>query len=474
MRNIFKRDRDPFAADRFGGMVRSVRTRERKHMKHWWQWALLGFFILVVAGAGYGTWLYYDTQCKISCKGIELPETEEQEPFNALLIGSDSRKDLTPEEQLAFGAAPVPGQRADTLILAHVDPEEQFVTMVQFPRDLFVPVAGEGEAKINSALEGGPRQVVETVKQLTGLEINRYVIVNIAGFRDLVDSIGGVDICITEPIPFDPNTGLEVPEPGLIHFDGVKALRFVRSRRFATGDFERIQNQQKFLSAALNKVTSAGTFLNPLRLNRLADVAGDNVRADRGSTILGLRDLLSRFRAIDPEKYEAYTAPNLGVGTAGEQSIVVPDDEALDIMFEALQNNESPQSFDGVPDIDPADVKIGVYNGTFEEGLAAAAQEDLIEATDTLSGSPVQVVDVTDARSRNYKDTVIRYESGAREKAELVGAVIPGAVLEEIDRTRPGTDVEVIVGSRPFEIKRLIQLQPIPIPPPTEPPPECR
>ena len=147
MRNIFKKDRDPFAADRFGGIVRGVRTRERKHMKHWWQWALLGFFVLVIVGAGYGVWKYYDIQCKISCRGPDLPDPDGS--FNALLIGSDSRENLTPEEQLAFGAAPVPGQRADTLILAHVDPEEQFVTMVQFPRDLFVPVPWEGEAKIN-------------------------------------------------------------------------------------------------------------------------------------------------------------------------------------------------------------------------------------------------------------------------------------------------------------------------------------
>lgn len=475
MRNPFKRGRDPFAPGAYSDVIRSVRTRERKHMRHWWQWALLAFFALVVAAAGYGIWKYYDTQCKISCGGIDLPDPREREPFNALLIGSDSRKNLTPQEQEAFGAAPVPGQRADTIILAHVDPEAQFVTMAQFPRDLFVEVAGRGTAKINSSLEGGPRRVVETVEALTGLEINRYVIINIAGFRDLVDAIGGVDVCIREPIPFDPNTGLEVEQPGIVHFNGIDALSFVRSRHFTTGDFERIQNQQIFLSAAFDKVTSLGTFLNPARLNRLADVAGENVRADKGSTILGLQSLLSRFRALNPGHYEAYTVPHLGIGRSDDgQSIVLPDEEAMELMFDAMAANQSPQAFDGVPDIDPAEVKLGVYNGTFEDGVASVAADALVEATDSLSGDPVTIVEIENADRFGYKRTVIRYTAETKPEAELVSAVAPGVILKEVERLKPGVDVEVIVGAREFETKRLVQLTPIPIPPPSEPPPECR
>ncbi len=100
---------------------------------------------------------------------------------------------------------------------------------------------------------------------MTGIDINKYAQVNIAGFRDLVDAVEGVDICIAEPIPFDTATGIEVTEDevGMVHFDGDRAIRFVRSRKvFGGGDFDRIQNQQKFLSAALSKITSPATFLD--------------------------------------------------------------------------------------------------------------------------------------------------------------------------------------------------------------------
>src|SRR5919106_3262701 len=311
MRNPFKRDPDPFAAGRYSDMFRSVRTRHRKHMRHWWQWALLLVFVGIAGTSGYFTWLYYHTQGKIKVAPEDVTPEREGDPFNVLLVGSDSRKGLTAQEQFEFGANPVPGERADTLILAHVDPETDHVIMVQFPRDLYIEIPGESKNRINSALALGRNRLVQTVEQLTGLEINKYAQVNIAGFKELVDDIGGVDVCVPEPIPFDPQTGIEIPEPGMIHFDGEKALRFVRSRRFPTGDFARIQNQQKFLAAAINKIVSLETVVNPGRIKRLLDVAGNKVRTTE--SIKGLYDLGQRFRQFNPEDYEAYVAPNFGV-----------------------------------------------------------------------------------------------------------------------------------------------------------------
>lgn len=261
MRKLFRREPDPFAPTKYSGIVRGYRERKRKHMRHWWQWAVLGVLLVFVIGGTYGTWLYYSTQGKIQeeFEGVEKPD--ETQPFNALLVGSDSREGLTDAEQLDLGARAVGGERADTLILAHIDPANDHIIMVQFPRDLWVPIPGLGENKINAALEGGAERLIQTVKDLSGLEVNKYLQVNIAGFRDLVDAIGGVDICITEAIPFDSNTGIEITEDelGMVHFDGDRAIRFVRSRNFETGDFERIQNQQKFVAAAINKVTSTST-----------------------------------------------------------------------------------------------------------------------------------------------------------------------------------------------------------------------
>jgi LCP family protein required for cell wall assembly len=443
-------------------------------MRHWWQWALLAVFVTIAGTSGYFTWLYYHTQGKIK---VDLPGVRpesEGRPFNVLLVGSDSRAGLSEEEQFELGANPVGGERADTLILAHVDPDTDHVIMVQFPRDLYVDIPGQSKNRINAALQLGRNRLVQTVEQLTGLEVNRYAQVNIAGFKELVDAIGGVRVCIPEPIPFDPNTGIEIPpeEVGMVHFDGDRALRFVRSRRFVTGDFQRIQNQQKFLAAAINKLVSLETIFNPGRIKRLLDVAGHNVRTTE--SIKGLYDLGQRFRQFNPEDYEAYVAPNFGVGAAGELSIVVPDYRTMEMMFDAIGRNESPADADGVPAIDPTTIRVGVYNGTFQEGRAAIAAERLQEATDTGGGGvTIPGGEIANAGRFNHRGVTVRYEPRAEQMAELVAAALPGAELDR-GRTDDDVDVAVIVGKGRVRTRQITQILPIPIPRPTALPPECR
>ncbi|MFN2524878.1 MAG: LCP family protein [Actinomycetota bacterium] len=479
MGRFFKREPDPFAAGRYSGILRGMAKRESAHFPHWWQRALIGVLAVLLIATAYGLWLYIRLD-----RGLKDPdspkliETEEGEPFTALLVGSDSRTGLTAEEQFALGAAAVAGERADTLIIAHVEPATNKLIMVQFPRDLYVPILDEGEDRINSALLEGPRHLVTAVSELTGLAINKYVQVNIAGFRDLVDAIDGVDVCIEEPIPFDPQTGIEIPpeEVGLVHFDGERALRFVRSRHFPTGDFARIQNQQKFLAAAIDKLTSVSTLLDPLKLGRLVDIAGANVKTDVSTTPNGLRRLLDRFRSFDPEHYEAYIAPNLGT-TASPQgaSVVAPHMEALELMFDAIANEESPAAFDGIPDIDISKVSVGVYNGTEGAGVAEAAADELVAATSNGTG-PVTIADgaISNWARTDFARTVILYRAGQREAAEVVQAAVPEAELREARRRLPhGTDVAVIVGEG-FETKPIIQLVPLDLPQPAALPRECR
>ena len=233
MRNPFSRKKS--TPKDFTGMIRS--THERPHRLSFFRrrWVLITLAILLVLGgaAGYVLYSYFklqgDVQKELPDISVRPEPTEEgEQPFNVLLVGSDSREGLTEQEQLDLAAGDVGGERADTLILGHIDPETQKVIMVQFPRDLYVPVADGGKSKINETLEAGNNNLVKTVKDLTGLEIHHYAKVNIAGFRDLVDAIGGVEVCIPESIPFDPQTGIEIPdeEVGMVEFDGDRALRF--------------------------------------------------------------------------------------------------------------------------------------------------------------------------------------------------------------------------------------------------------
>jgi LCP family protein required for cell wall assembly len=484
--------RNPFARKKKGtsdlsGVILSVRTRERKRLA--WlrkKWVWIPLVILIVLGgiAGYGLWYYYSLQgdIQIEIAPVEPPKDEKQ-PFNALLVGSDSRAGLTEEEQVDLGAeaetsagVTVTGERADTLIVAHVDPESNRVTMVQFPRDLYVALAAGGHGKINSALTSSKADLVSTVENLTGLNINVYAQVNIAGFRDLVDAIDGVDVCIPEPIPFDPATGIEVtPEQvGMVHFDGDRALRFVRSRKvFGEGDFARIQNQQKFLSAAVTKITSLRTFVSFTKLLDIKRAAGKNLKIDSNTDLRELYRLMQRFRSFDPDHYEAYTAPNLGVSENEAGSVVIPDEPTMHAMFDAIIHNESPMTANTAPaGVDPGDIVIGVFNGAnHDKVIAAPAAEQLTKATE-IADRRIDVVEVSNADRDGLPKTIVRYEDGDQKKAQLIAAAIPGAVVRRAD-IEGGLDVEVVVGKH-FQTKKLLRITPIELPVPGDLPEACR
>jgi len=483
--SFFRKKKNNTPAARYSDVFRSARERERKHFRHRWQWILLAVVVLIAGIAGYLVYYYYSLQGDVQTDVPSVEPAEDREdPFNVLLVGSDSREGLTEKQKLELGAGDVEGggeaERADTLIVAHIDPETSRVTMVQFPRDLWVPV-GKGKNKINTALMGGPDQIVKTIEDLTGLSINHYVQVNIAGFRDLIESIGGVEVCVPEPIPFDEQTGLEVTEEqvGMVRFDGDDALRFVRSRNFETGDFERIQNQQKFIAAALDKVLSSSTLLRPGRVNALADVARKNVEIDHNTTLKGLAEIGNKLRNFDPDTYEAYTAPNLGTGeeTANgvEVSVVVADRDTMDVMFGAIRANESPAEADGVPGIAPQTVRVGVYNGVGLDRAVARPAARQLEAATTVGEEHVEIVEVANAKNFRFKGTTIvanSKEPEAERMAELMAAALPGAEVE-VGKTKPDVDVAVIVGRGKFRTKKITQILPIPIPKPGDLPEVC-
>lgn len=268
----------------------------------------------------------------------------------ALLVGSDSREGLTEEEQERLGAqdvnpdgTPITGERADTLILVRVDPAEEHITMVQFPRDLFVTFPDGSTGKVNAALDRGRPFLVETIERLTGLDLNQYAQVNIAGFRDLIDAIGGVDVCFPEPIAFDPSTGFEITatEVGMVHLDGERALRFVRTRKaFAEGDFARIANQQKVLTAAIAKAASVSTLLRPDRVGDLFDAVKNSVKTDSYSSFGDLRALGERFKVLTDDKVDAYVVPNLGTGINEAGDVVLPAERKMELLFGALGSED--------------------------------------------------------------------------------------------------------------------------------------
>lgn len=234
---------------------------------------------------------------------------------NYLLVGSDSRDvqdlidaGLNPEAFEDGG-----GQRSDTLlILRFADDGAQ---MMSIPRDLYVPIAGtDGSAKINSAYNGGPTRLIQTIQSSLGIPIHHYMEVDFVSFAGLVDSLGGVTIDFPNPA-FDRNSGLDVQQAGPVELDGPQALAYVRSRhlvevvggverRDATADLGRVQRQQQFLSAVFGKL---GESKNPITLARAANAASDGLRIDDSMSLVDGMRLAWRLRSLDAESVELPT-----------------------------------------------------------------------------------------------------------------------------------------------------------------------
>jgi LCP family protein required for cell wall assembly len=267
--------------------------------------------------------------------GVAATPAAEQ---NILLLGVDSRTDpqgnpLPPGllDALHAGGSTDGGDTADSIIVVHVPAGGGRATAISIPRDSFVQLAdGYGQHKINSAysravadttnsltsgaassgaptspfapeaapgalpndpavrraaLAAGARTTVDTVQALTGLTITHFASVNLAGFADVSQAIGGVPVCLRAPVD-DSYSGLRLPAgPQLV--SGTEALAFVRQRHgLPNGDLDRVARQQVFLAGATSKLLSAGTLTNPFALDRLTGVMARSVTLDSGWNVL--------------------------------------------------------------------------------------------------------------------------------------------------------------------------------------------
>lgn len=199
-----------------------------------------------------------------------------------LLVGSDSRRGLSASENRRFGTGGVGdiGQRADTIMLLHTGAGPSL--LLSIPRDSLVEVPGRGRTKINSAFgAGGPKLLVKTIEQNTGVRIDDYVEIGFGGFVNLVDAVGGVTVCPKERM-VDPKANLRISK-GCQQVGGPKALGYARSRYVSRyGDIDRARRQREVVSAIGSEVKSPWTFLNPLRYFRVNQAASSSLRTSTG------------------------------------------------------------------------------------------------------------------------------------------------------------------------------------------------
>ncbi len=193
-----------------------------------------------------------------------------------LLVGSDSREGLSKAERRRFGTGTGEGRRTDTIMLLHTGSGPNL--LMSIPRDSIVEVPGHGTTKINAAFAyGGPRLLVRTIENETGIRVDSYVEIGFAGFVNVVDAVGGIEICPKEAMK-DPLANLDV-EKGCQEVEGPTALGYARSRKIsALGDIDRAQRQREVVSAVGSEAASPWSVLNPVRYARLASAGSSSLR----------------------------------------------------------------------------------------------------------------------------------------------------------------------------------------------------
>jgi LCP family protein required for cell wall assembly len=196
-----------------------------------------------------------------------------------LLVGSDSRQGLTRKQQLQYGTGRGQGRRTDTIMLLHTGAGPNM--LMSIPRDSIVDVPGHGTTKINAAFAfGGPRLLVKTIERETGIRVDDYVEIGFAGFVDVVDAVGGIQICPKQAMK-DRRANLDI-QKGCQDADGKVALGYARSRHTSgLGDIARAQHQREVVSAVGSKAVSPWSIINPVRYYRLAMSGSDSLRVGK-------------------------------------------------------------------------------------------------------------------------------------------------------------------------------------------------
>ncbi|GAB3562099.1 LCP family protein [Spelaeicoccus albus] len=252
---------------------------------------------------------------------------------NILLLGSDER----PE------GSRIKGQRADVIMLLHMNEAHTHAYVISFPRDLWVDVPGHGKAKLNAALAyGGLRLAVRTVEDVAGVPINHVAMIDFDGFAKLTKQLGGVTVDVSQSFTTRDFTF----ERGRQKLDGAEALSFVRERHaFKDGGFQRMRNQQAFLRGVLRAVLNKDTLGRPDKVSKLVQTLAPYLTVDSAFTPKSMVALGWSMRKITMNHVDFLTAPHGAPGRSDSgASIVKADPDAMTELTHAL-NNDSMADF---------------------------------------------------------------------------------------------------------------------------------
>ncbi|MGI5269261.1 LCP family protein [Nonomuraea sp. CA-218870] len=424
-------------------------------------WVSIAATSLMVAGSLTGYVVYRDAFDAINKKNVKediiTPRPRDTGALNVLLVGSDTRAG---DGNARYGQetarlADAGGKRTDTIILLHISPNRDQARLVSFPRDSMVDIPKcknektkqempPHRAMINSAYnDGGIACTISTLETLTGIRINHFAEVDFSGFKNIVDSLGGIEICLKSGVN-DKNSKLVLP-PGKSLLNGEKALGYVRLRNYGDGsDIQRIKRQQIFLSKVIAKATSNDLLTDPVKLTGFIKSAAQSVTMDPdlANDPQKLLDIANSAKDLTAKGVKLTTVP--WMPDPEDKNRVVWEQPAAGELFNSIVNDtEMPEpepSATAAPKVavKPGQVRIQVLNATGVPGKAR-------EVADQLAKEGFQVVGLGNysaADGTPVAATEVRYpktaETGADHAGVLAKKLNPGPD-PQAGKVKPGT-----------------------------------
>ena len=235
----------------------------------------------------------------------------------------------------------------------HLSARSGDVSVLSFPRDSYVEIPAYVDPKtkqsylarrdkLNSAFsEGGPALLVETIENLSGLRIDHFVDVDFSQFKDIVNALGGIEVCLTAPA-YETNSGINLPA-GRQVINGDQALAFVRQRYgLPAGDLDRINRQQRFLSSVIRKLSTTGVLLDPVKLNNFLTSVSKSITVDSSTTLDDLIQLGDRLQGLQASGVKFLTLPvqDAGYETAASGDVVLIDASKATALFQQLHDDD--------------------------------------------------------------------------------------------------------------------------------------
>ena len=450
----------------------------------WRTWAVITVvtvLVVVLGGTAYAAWRLNANITKLDVSAAIGTDRPTQAPeaaraVNILLIGSDTREGAGNDAYADRDGTLGGGAHSDTNLLVHLSADRSAATVVSIPRDSMTlappncsATAPRSEWHMRQWNQnysiGGPGCLIRTLEGNTGVFIDHYAVVDFRGFKQMVDALGGVQVCTPVAID-DANTHLQLTA-GKHTLDGRQALQYVRVRKSIGdgSDLQRINRQQAFLSSVIQTATSSQLLFEPAKLYSFLNAATKSLTTDPELGVGTMRDLAGSVKGIGLDKIQFVTVPNEPYAPDPNR---VQWKASAEQIWSALRADRvigakpkkpsaSPSPTSSPPTVSPADVTVSVLNATGVSGLArqAAGALEVQGFTGVTTGTAATTT----------KPVVVEYSGQHEEDARTVAAAFPGAVVEKTSGLGAGVQVTLGRGApEVVEVPNRLGSDPLPSP----------